>query len=118
MSQQPSPAQSRGSAITAAAKPVLAMWAKAMAASGRPDSLLPRRFIDAYVMQGIIGALFTGGRGDDLLLKGANSWSAWTSESGLPTFAAQVAGAVGDADIELLLRAAADGGTMAICVTG
>ena len=45
MSHQPSPAQSRGTAITAASKPVLALWAKAMAASGRPDSLLPRRLV-------------------------------------------------------------------------
>lgn len=117
MGHQPSPAESRGAAITAAAKPVLALWSRTLAAKGRPDGLLPRRFIDAYVMQGILGALFAGGRGDDLLLKGANSWSAWTSESGLPTFAAQVAGAVGDADIELLLRAAPCGDAIATRAT-
>jgi hypothetical protein len=96
---------SKGASVQAAAKPLLSTWSRVMAGSGRSGDVVVR-FFSAYVMQGLLRALCEGGRGDDILLKGANAWSAWTSESGIPLFAAQIAAAAADGGAELLLRGA------------
>jgi hypothetical protein len=105
---------SRGLSIGAAARPVLGDWAKALQKARRPANNVPKTFFDTYVMQCVIRALFEGGRGGDILLKGATSWSAWSGESGLPLFAAQVAAWAGEGGAEFGLRPLRGGGEAAV----